>query len=181
MSVTYLQNERKYTTSRIYGRIVPYLVLFLCCMLITHVAADGNDSREKTNGNMSDGESAKTEKETQSSANSEDKERPDGDPFSYHSGTMEVVSDSDATVPSGIQLRAILSIKGKDTVAAIHVPQSDHIVFVREDDVVQVLEEKENRENERERVPIYIQINRIRNEHVEISPHKRPENKQILR
>jgi hypothetical protein len=107
---------------------------------------------------------------------------PASDPFSYQgSGSAEYVSMPDARIPHGVRLLGVLLMEGGEPMAAIEVPGTEGALFVEEGSVVQVLPATSKTSDGSESEPLYIQINRITPDEVEVSPRTRPEDRRILR
>ncbi len=107
---------------------------------------------------------------------------PASDPFSYRgSESAEYVSMPDARVPAGVRLLGVLVMEGGQPMAAIEVPGSEGALFVQEESVVQVLPAASKTSDGNASEPLYIQINRITPDEVEVSPRTRPEDRRILR
>ncbi len=108
--------------------------------------------------------------------------KPARDPFTY--GAREdagYVSVANARIPSDIQLLGVVVMKGEKPIAAIRVPGASDVLFVTEGSVVQVVAPKSEDKKKSPSEPLYIFINRITSDEVEVSPRTRPEDKRILR
>jgi hypothetical protein len=108
--------------------------------------------------------------------------RPGRDPFTY--GAREdagYVSVANARIPSDIQLLGVIVMKGEKPIAAIRVPGAHGVLFVSEGSVVQVAAPPSEDKKKSATEPVYIFINRITADEVEVSPRTRPEDKRILR
>jgi hypothetical protein len=108
--------------------------------------------------------------------------KPARDPFTY--GAREdagYVSVANANIPNGIQLLGVVVMKGEKPIAAIRVPGAQDVLFVTEGTVVQVVAPASEDKKKSTSEPLYIFINRITSDEVEVSPRTRPEDKRILR
>jgi hypothetical protein len=104
------------------------------------------------------------------------------DPFTY--GASEdagYVRVAHARIPSDIQLLGVIVMKDEEPIAAISVPGASGVLFVNEGSVVQVVAPTPEGTDIYGSEPLYIFINKITANEVEVSPRTRPEDKRILR
>ncbi len=166
---------------------VSLVTLALCFLLAPVVNAAETRPEAATASDRGESESANVEHDTPALEAPDDNQpavdtpKPARDPFTY--GAREdagYVSAANARIPSGIELLGVIVMKGEKPLAAIRVPGAQGVLFVSEDDVVQVSHaSKEGKKSTSE--PIYIFISRITADEVEVSPKTRPEDKRILR
>jgi hypothetical protein len=104
------------------------------------------------------------------------------DPFTYggpeDAGYVRVAN---ARIPSDIQLLGVIVMKDEEPIAAISVPGASGVLFVNEGSVVQVVAPTPEGTDIYGSEPLYIFINKITANEVEVSPRTRPEDKRILR
>jgi hypothetical protein len=109
-----------------------------------------------------------------------DAEPPRQDPFTYERrGGDGFVQPADAAIPTGIRLLGVIVMQGEKPIAAIRVPASDDVLYVREGSVIQIASRAQAGEQQSEAV--YIYVNRITVDEVEVSPRMRPDYVRILR
>jgi hypothetical protein len=109
-------------------------------------------------------------------------DKPARDPFTY--GGHEdagYVSVANTHIPGNIELLGVIVMKGEKPIAAIRVAGEDAVVFITEGSVVQVVAPTSDPKRKANQEPIYIFINRITADEVEVSPRTRPEDRRILR
>jgi hypothetical protein len=111
-----------------------------------------------------------------------DTPKPARDPFTYDAREdAGYVSVANARIPSDIELLGVIVMKGEKPLAAIRVPGASDVLFVTEGAVVQVVAPASEDKKKTTSEPLYIFINRITSDEVEVSPRTRPEDKRILR
>jgi hypothetical protein len=96
------------------------------------------------------------------------------DPFAMqpYSGDM-LLPASESTLPEGIQVVGILSLKGGARIGVLKIPGASDYHFVKKDDLVQV-QSKGQRQ-------LYLQVQKIHADSIEIAPYTRPEDVRIYR
>jgi hypothetical protein len=104
-----------------------------------------------------------------------DQSTPLQDPFAMqsYSGNM-LLPARNYTLPEGIKVVGILAVKGGSCLGVLKIPEADDYYFVKEGDLVQVPQQKGQK-------PIYLQVQAIRADSIEIAPYTRPEEVRIYR
>jgi hypothetical protein len=108
---------------------------------------------------------------------------PSGDPFAMK-GAMDgdgFVSAGAAAIPVGIQIAGILAVANKPPVAALSLPGSKSLFFVREGDVIHVDRSGPVPAKGAADAQIYLLVKSITNNQVEIAPRTRPHDVRIYR
>jgi hypothetical protein len=93
----------------------------------------------------------------------------------------EFIASPDASLPADIRLLGILVMKGGKPLAAIRLPGNGQAAFVNVGSIMQVLPASRPAGPATPTEPLYIYVNRITADEVEVSPRTRPEDRRVLR
>lgn len=105
------------------------------------------------------------------------------DPFTYQRGTLgegDYVPTSDFSIPTGIRVLAIIEVEGHPSYAALKIPALPDTVFAKGGDAIRLDHQNSTPGKTTSPVPIYLLVQKVSRNGVEISPRERPSDIHIF-